>query len=268
VTVAQRSQLSGSSGEKCAELLRHAACDGVDVEGEPMLDIRTSICTLALLTAMPSIALAGPIFGSDDATRDGSSETAQPKLLGMRPGFGARVGGYGFRRTDGSSEKWDDCRMNGIGLFGTLDMSQTFFTSLGVDLYHAAPSAQDEGMDRDSTHLLVGAGARMFPEFVMTPYVELGGGAEWTRIDLGSRRTARVFPVGFIGLGAELNVTRELKLGAALRVLSTTQPDVADSTTSQGLGTSQAALTADGGGEVATRTAVAMQGQFFLRYAL
>ncbi len=233
-----------------------------------MLDVRTTLCTLAILTATPGIAQAGPIFGSNDATRDGSSESAQPKLLGMRPGFGARVGGYGFRQTDGSSEKWDDCRMNGLGLFATLDMSQTFFTSLGVDLYHAAPSAQEEGMDRESTHLLAGVGARMFPEFVLTPFVELGGGAEWTRIDLGPQRTEGVFPVGFIGLGAELNVTRELKLGAQLRMLATTQPDVAASSTAQALGTSQSALTTDGGGEVATRAAMAAQGQFFLRYAL
>ena len=34
------------------------------------------------------------------------------------PGFGARVGGYGFRHADGSSDKWDDCRMNGVGVFG------------------------------------------------------------------------------------------------------------------------------------------------------
>ena len=226
---------------------------------------KPNVLVIAALFLVPQVALADPIFGSDDAKKDGSAESDAPRLLGMRPGFGARVGGYGFRHADGSSDKWDDCRMNGVGVFGTLAPNRWFFGSLGLDFYNADPSAIDEGMDRDPTHVTAGVGARMFPSFVLTPYVELGGGMEWTRIDLAGRRTEGIFPVGYLGLGAELNVTRELKLGAALRVLATAQPD-AEATTRQALTSGTAA--ADGTGAVATRASTAMQAQFFARYAL
>lgn len=231
-----------------------------------------------LTAAIPIIAavtLATPahadsLFGND-ARRDRAADT-KARGLELRPGFGARVGGYGFRHRDGSSEKWDDCRMQGFGLFGTVDLGDHFFTSLGVDLYHAAPETVAEGMDRDSTHGLLGAGVRMFPHFILSPQLEAGGGLEWTRLSTGAGTTEAVLPVGFLGLGVALHVTPQFDLGAAVRVLATTQPMHAEHASASAaltgdLGQSRQALEGDHGSPE-LGFGVATQGQIFALYRL
>ena len=50
--------------------------------------------------------------------------------------FGARVGGYGFRRDEGDKRSaWDECRMNGMGVFGTRTVRGALFVEGGLDLY-------------------------------------------------------------------------------------------------------------------------------------
>ncbi len=234
---------------------------------------RRVVGTSALVLFVTVPAHAGPIFGSNDPPADSGGdkpEVAREKREQWRPGFGARVGGYGFARSDGSG-KWDECRMNGFGVFGTLDANKYLFGELSVDFYNAAPEVRaGEGMDRVSTHVLSAVGLRMFPDFVLTPYVQLGAGGEWTRIDLGASRTERLFPMGFVGIGAELNATRELKLGANFRMLGTMQPDESGVTTSSngGVALTRQALTSGDNQDVPTKFGLAAQGQFFVRYAL
>jgi hypothetical protein len=49
--------------------------------------------------------------------------------------FGARVGGYGFRREEGDRRNaWDECRMNGLGVFGARQLAGPLFVAAGLDL--------------------------------------------------------------------------------------------------------------------------------------
>jgi hypothetical protein len=233
--------------------------------------VKSPLALAAVVLTLSSVARADPIFGTNDPSGDrAATPEARERADHFRPGFGARVGGYGFRRSDGSSEVWDDCRMNGFGVFGTLDLNPTFFGELSADFYNAQASVVQSGMDRVSTHGLMAIGARMFPDFVVTPFVQVGGGAEWTRVETTEMRHDGVYPMGFIGLGAELNVTRELKLGGTFRVLATTRPERATigGSASGSLGLTRQALTSGDGDQASLGFGLAAQGQFFARYAL
>jgi hypothetical protein len=227
------------------------------------LDLALAGAALGVLIHTP--ALAGPIFG-DDPPRDEAGKARAEQSEHWRPGFGARVGGYGFQSHDGS-ERWDDCRMNGFGVFGTLDANRYLFGEAALDFYAAAPEHVEHGMDRVSTIPSVAAGLRMFPDFVLTPYVQAGFGAEWTRVDLAGARSERLYPIGFIGIGTELNVTRELKLGANLRMLVAAQAEPAAHGEAHGV-TGEMPAHTDSGDGVPMRVGLAAQGQFFARYAL
>ncbi len=228
----------------------------------------------AVMTVAAS-ASADPIFGTNDAPADrdrGAHETPgqrRTRAEAFRPGFGARVGGYGFRNPDGGT-LWDTCRMNGFGVFGTLDLNKYLYGELAVDFYSATPQVVQQGLDRTSTETLVGAGFRMLPEFVITPYVELGGGGEVTRVDLPQGSINGVYPMGYLGFGGELNVTRELKLGATLRMLATTRPTFASANASGGIyGASTASsLTGEAQAQPEMQFDFAAQAQFHVRYAL
>lgn len=143
----------------------------------------------ALVVLGAGVAAADPIIGTNDPPADPTSERGKyprqrrEQAERWRPGFGARVGGYGFRNPDGDGA-WDTCRMNGFGVFGTLDVNRHLFGELSLDLYSATPETVDQGLDRTSTHVLTGVGLRMLPYFVLSPYVMLGGGAEYTRVEL------------------------------------------------------------------------------------
>ena len=184
----------------------------------------------------------------------------------MASGFGARVGGYGFQSHDGSDD-WDDCRMNGFGVFGTLDVNRYVFGEAALDFYSAAPEHLEHGMDRVSTIPTLAGGLRMFPDFVLTPYVQAGAGVEITRVDLAGARTERVYPIGFVGLGAELNVTHQLKLGVNFRMLAAAQAEPAAHGSAHGVTGEVPAAAADSEG-VPMRFGLAAQGQVLARYAL
>jgi len=148
-----------------------------------------------------------------------------PVAVFADPGFGlgARVGGYGFREVTGGELSWEDCRMNGTGLFGTVDVSRHFFGELSADLYHATEGPVAAGMDRTSFHTLAAVGARFFPEFWLTPYVQAGGGTEFTRIDLDGASDRFVVPEAFMGVGGELS-WKALHFGTTLRVIGMALP--------------------------------------------
>ncbi len=214
----------------------------------------TRILALALLFG-PS-ALADEV--SDDAE--------------IRYGFGARVGGYGFREIRDGNTRWEDCRMDGLGLFTTVDLSSHVFGEIGVDYYQAHAGTVDHGMDRESGHVLAAVGARMFPDFFLSPFIQVGAGAEWTRIKVTASSAERedVLPTGFLGVGAELNLTDQLKIGTTVRMFLMGHPLAHDATTYEDLdghGASFQALTADDE-KIPLEYGAAGQLQFFLRYAI
>ncbi|MEZ4373673.1 MAG: outer membrane beta-barrel protein [Polyangiaceae bacterium] len=228
------------------------------------------------LATMCVFGVAVAATGIASAETAGQAAKDQPAAEGsypdgfLRPGFGARVGGYGFRQADGEGV-WDNCRMNGVGVFGTLDLNRHVFGEVGLDFYSAAPETNDQGLDRVSTHGTLGIGLRMLPDFIVSPYAELGGGVELTRIEaLQDGETVMshsgAYPVGYIGFGLEINATENLKLGGAFRMLATVLPVYGES---QGDGSWKWNDTAvSSGGKIETQSDFAAQGQLFVRYAL
>lgn len=179
---------------------------------------------------------------------------------------GARIGGYGFREgVDASGEMasstgWQACRMNGMGLFATRDLSRHFFVEGGLDAYFAdstvvasSSGSYDTPIDRVSGLMSVAAGARAFPEALVSPYVQVGVGGEVTRVrlpELGLEDSA-LLPMGFFGVGANLRLGERLKFSATLRVNAMGYYD--DSQFQ---------------GELDPRTELATQGQFAFAYQL
>ncbi|MCA9641806.1 MAG: outer membrane beta-barrel protein [Polyangiaceae bacterium] len=223
------------------------------------------VATAGAVSAEPAAETAKAPGAQDQATSDESHPNGF-----LRPGFGARVGGYGFRHADGEGV-WDNCRMNGVGVFGTLDLNRHVFGEVGLDFYSAAPETNEQGLDRVSTHGTLGVGFRMLPDFIVSPYAELGGGVELTRIEALQDGEAvmshsAVYPVGYIGFGLEINATDNLKLGGAFRMLATTLPVYGES---QGDGSWKwNDTTVSGGGRIETQSDFAAQAQLFVRYAL
>jgi hypothetical protein len=132
--------------------------------------------------------------------------------------LGARVGGYGFRQVnaDGGMDFFQ-CRMDGVGLTGTLELPGNFFGEVGVDYYHALAEPVLEGIDRLSLHTSAAVGYRLFPDLIVSPNIQAGVGAEFTRVELQGAEAEALVPVGFMGVGGEVNLGR-LKLGAVARV--------------------------------------------------
>jgi hypothetical protein len=143
--------------------------------------------------------------------------------------FGARVGGYGFRDPD--STIWDECRMNGVGLFGDKRIGHgPAFVEAGVDFYQATNAAVgDDHMDRISTELTVAGGMKMFPTKIISPYIQLGFGGEIANVKYMSSglTETRLNPMGFLGVGGELKLGDKLRLGANLRFHMMAQFDAA-----------------------------------------
>lgn len=168
---------------------------------------RALISSLVTITAA-LFALATPAMANDLETSTRSKLT---------PSIGARVGGYGFRHvTDNQLIGWDNCRMNGVGVFGNLDFASDTYAELSVDLYHATAQPITQGLDRLSLHTFGVLGYRMMPDALITPNVHIGGGMEWTKVEVFGNTDTRFAPVGFVGAGGEINV-REFHFGLAIR---------------------------------------------------
>ncbi len=154
-----------------------------------------------------------------------------------RPGFGARIGGYGFRAADQAEGlTWFDCRMDGIGLLTTLDMGPHLFAELSVDFYQATEDVITDGhMDRVSLLSFAALGLRLAPDWIVSPFIQLGGGAEWTRLTmLDAAEIQDVYPVAFMGAGAEVDLTETIKIGVGLRFMAMIHPDHAHPTETGG----------------------------------
>ena len=137
-------------------------------------------------------------------------------------GLGARVGGYGFRDVQEGVLSWADCRMDGTGLYGTADVTKVFFGEFGADLYHSTGSS--EGMDRLSFFPSVAAGARLFAGKIVTPYMLVGGGPEFTKITMDGVSTKHMLATAFWGVGGELNV-KSFHFGTVIKVFAMGLPE-------------------------------------------
>ncbi|MGM0558040.1 MAG: outer membrane beta-barrel protein, partial [Myxococcota bacterium] len=162
---------------------------------------------LVAFLAFPELAQAG------DDSENGLGEI----------GVGLRTGGYGFRHVEGDTLAWNDCRMDGVGAFGTLDFTENLFVELGVDHYYATGQTVGSGMDRHSTFITAAAGARLLPDFFVSPFIQVGGGPEWTKIDVEGHSLRKVAPTAFLGLGGEINI-ESFHFGMNIRAYTMAHP--------------------------------------------
>lgn len=202
-----------------------------------------------LIVSMIALAIPG-IAQADEGAAEGLGEF----------GVGMRIGGYGFRHAEGDSLAWDDCRMDGVGAFGTWDFTDTFFAELGVDHYFATAETVSSGMDRHSTFLSGAVGARLVPDFVVSPYLQIGGGPEWTKIDVEGHTLQKTAPTAFIGIGGELSV-ENFHFGTHIRAYTMAHP-------LHGESAENAHSHLADGENIEVEQEVAGQMQFFLRYSL
>ncbi len=141
--------------------------------------------------------------------------------------FGARVGGYGFRRDAGDRRSdWDECRMNGLGVFGERRFGAHLFVEAGLDLYFAEsfpmrPSDDDLPIDRMSGLMTTAIGMRAEGPWRLSGYAQLGVGLELTQVSVPYGDTsisdAMALPAGFVGIGGDLRVSDRTVIGTNLR---------------------------------------------------
>lgn len=161
--------------------------------------------TLLALSALPSTAMA---------------QDVQEMSTGwIAPSLGARVGGYGFRQLNEETNliNWENCRMNGVGVFGDFDLANTkFYSEISLDMYHAIATPLSQGIDRLSFHTQGAVGYRIPLTSWLVPNIHLGGGAEFTRVEIHNKLDRRIVPVGFAGIGGEIAL-KEMRFGMAIR---------------------------------------------------
>lgn len=184
---------------------------------------------------------AGPAAAQSDAPEAAVSDRATPSPYA----FGMRVGGYGFRNTHATeaSEKWNDCRMNGVGVFGQRELGGNAFVEAGSDIYFSdnfllgANSSHGESMDRLSGLFSAAAGLRMFPTSRISAFAQIGVGLELTRVVMtqtmsdghehgpGEEHPASTseviestaMPLGFVGFGADVRLGSRARVGMNFR---------------------------------------------------
>ena len=180
--------------------------------------------------------------------------------------FGVRVGGYGFRREN--SSQWDECRMNGLGVFAQRDLRGPLFLEAALDTYFSIGQGQptDLAIDRQSALVSVAAGVHTHFTSWLRGYAQLGGGVELARLAVpygdSTIRDDKAMPTGFVGFGADLRIARGTYLGADMRTLVMGN----FSYDPQRLQMSNPWVAAPPAGDVFSASpALAAQGQFYLR---
>jgi len=138
---------------------------------------------------------------------------------------GVRVGGYGFRpEGDPGGGGWNQCRMNGVGVFGDRGVGGPVFVEAALDTYFSLPpSAKELPIDRTSALVSGAAGVRTQLAPWLRGFVQLGLGAELTRVsvpygDGGQRiRDEKLLPDGFFGVGFDVRLGNKTMLGASAK---------------------------------------------------
>jgi hypothetical protein len=169
---------------------------------------------LAASSAASSVALAEPLGVTADAPDPAWS-------------VGARIGGYGFRREGNTAftGEWNECRMNGVGVFVNRTVHGPIFLEGGLDSYFSSTDRQPQDLQIDRSSALVSAAAGVRLNFAswLTGWVQLGVGAELTKLSVpygdDAIRADKVMPEGFFGVGGDIKVTRAVHLGASMRTL-------------------------------------------------
>ncbi len=160
-----------------------------------------------------------------------SAAAAEPAPAAAHDGdavydFGVRVGGYGFRREGGSgTDAWNECRMNGLGVFAHRALRGPLFVEAGLDAYSSINQAMptDLPIDRQSALLSVAAGVQTHITSWLRGYAQLGIGAELARVAVpygdSTIRDNKVLPDGFFGIGGDLRIAHATYLGMTMRTL-------------------------------------------------
>ena len=113
--------------------------------------------------------------------------------------------------------------MNGVGLFAERSLVPFISLEVGLDAYfaHEHGGAHDhdshDAMDRVSTLLSAAGVVRPLPGARVSPYVQLGLGAELTRVTIATDEESYVLPLAFFGFGGDLRLGRA-RLGAVFRL--------------------------------------------------
>lgn len=175
---------------------------------------------LPLVCSLATVAAADPAGPPSDAPAVASADGPTYEL-------GVRIGGYGFRREGDPrpGSGWTECRMNGLGVFGTRTLRGPFFVEAGLDMYTAADvtNPMDLPIDRTSGLLSGAIGVRTQVASWLRAYVQLGTGLEVTKVSVpyGDQRIrdTKALPEGFFGVGADLKVWKGTHIGASFRTL-------------------------------------------------
>ncbi len=203
-----------------------------------------------------------PIFlllASAIATSPAAAADPLDALTGVT--VGSRVGGYGFRNQEAGDRRdaWNDCRMNGLGVFAQKDVGHVNVEA-GADIYFSEsfpmkPSGDDAGEDRLSGLFTVAAGARILDTGRFRALAQLGTGVELTHFkmampdgDVGE--ASRALPMGFVGITGEIAIGARTAIGASLRTYV------------------MGKFEANAACELTVHPEAAAQGQFFLSYRL
>lgn len=186
---------------------------------------------------------------------------------------GARVGGYGFRRAEdpgllegAAGAAWNECRMNGFGVFADRALGGPWFAEAGLDTYFSLGQGEPSDLPIDRQSVLVSAaiGARTHFTSWLAGYVQLGGGIELTRLSVpygdDAIRADKAFPDGFVGFGADLRIARGTYLGASLRALVMANFDY-----KMPMAQNQWVAPPSPGDVFAATPSLAAQGQFYVR---
>jgi hypothetical protein len=140
---------------------------------------------------------------------------------------GVRIGGYGFRRESDPAftGTWDECRMNGLGLFANRTVHGPLFVEAGLDTYFSTTDRQpmDLPIDRQSALVSAAIGVRSSFTSWLDGYVQLGVGAELARLSVpygdDKIRQNKVMPEGFFGVGGDIKIGAATRIGASIRTL-------------------------------------------------
>jgi hypothetical protein len=166
-----------------------------------------------------TLALAGSGIAAAEPSLQAHADRESAYAIGFR------VGGYGFHSADASqTSDWNNCRMNGIGVFADRALPGPLFLEAGLDTYFSAGQApsSDLPIDRQNVLVSVAAGARVHVTSWLAGYVQLGTGAELARVSVpygGSTiATDKVLPDAFLGFGGDVRLGRHTVVGATMRM--------------------------------------------------
>jgi hypothetical protein len=222
------------------------------------------------LAVLSTSLLASTAVADPSAPAAPAEAPAVAKSVAPTYELGVRIGGYGFRREGDPrpGHGWTECRMNGLGVFGTRTLRGPFFVEAGLDMYSSADvtNEMDLPIDRTSGLLSGAVGVRTQVASWLRAYVQLGAGLEVTKVSVpyGDERIrdTKAMPEGFFGVGADIKIWKGTHIGATFRTLVMGSFDYDPSHLDEGSGW-VAAPTADAVFE--PTTGVAAQGQFYIR---